>query len=371
MWRASDGSPPGVRVVAHARRMADVTVTRVAAVIPYYQRQPGLLATAVASIANQRIAPGVEVEIIVVDDGSPSPASAEAFPQMPGWCRMRIIVQPNGGISVARNAGLNAVAATTDYVAFLDSDDVWAPEHLKTAIEALNTGADIYFDNSYFDEGEPYFDKLDFIKQVHGSIDIDNPATYFVDGATLFSFSLLETVSHTSQTIFRFPKYARLRFEENLKTSGEDRLYFAEMARSADRVAYHTGIMGARGRGVSVFRSRLGWDVPALERAIDEIRFRSFLLDRLAPPAREKQLIERSIDYFCDHFVFLALRNIASDAGAVGHLSLALVRSYPAFLLKAPGSLLRLSAHRRVLLAAEASRVAAVAAAGDTPGDQA
>jgi succinoglycan biosynthesis protein ExoW len=336
-------------------------VTRIAVIIPYFQRQPGLLANAVGSIAAQRLGDGVAVDIIIIDDGSPSPAAAEAFPAMPGWCRLRVIVQSNGGISAARNAGLVSVGAGTDYVAFLDSDDVWAPDHLATAIKALDAGADMYFDNSYFDEGEPYFDKLDFIRQTHGTIDAGNPSTHYIDGKAFLSFALLETVSHTSQTVFRFAKFTNLRFDTNLKTSGEDRLYFAQMAQTADRVAYHTGIMGARGRGVSVFRSRLGWDVPALERAIDEIRFRSYLIGQLRPPARERQLIRRSIDYFCDHFVFLALRNMASNPADVGRLTTKLVRSYPAFLIKAPGSLLRLRAHRRGLLEAEASRQAELA----------
>jgi succinoglycan biosynthesis protein ExoW len=331
--------------------------TRIAVIIPYFQRRPGLLAAAVASIAAQELGAGVEVEVIIVDDGSPSPAAAEEFPTLPDWCRIRIVKQDNRGISAARNAGLDAVGTDTDYVAFLDSDDIWAPRHLAMAIEAFENAADIYFDNSYFDAGESYFEKLNFIQKYHPAIDVDKPETYYMDGRQFYLASLLETVAHTSQTVFRFANCPSLRFEEGLKTSGEDRLYFAEMARSACRVGYHSGIMGSRGRGVSVYRSRLGWDVAALERTVDEIKCRSLIIDRLDPPQEEKQEIERARQFFSDHFVFLAVRNLTSSPAEVARIFGALVTWRPSFVLSVPGSCLRLSGHRRKLLEAEAVRV--------------
>jgi succinoglycan biosynthesis protein ExoW len=348
----------------HSTRIADVTVTRVAVIIPYYQRQPGLLAKAAASIAAQHVAEGTEAEIIIVDDGSPSPASVEPLPALPNWCTLKVIVQQNRGVSAARNAGLDAVAGNTDYVAFLDSDDIWAPAHLGKAIEALANGADIYFDNSYFEENESYFEGLSFIEKVYGSIDIDKPEMFYIDGRRFYLLSLLETIPHTSQTVFRYSRYHGLRFDDRVKTAGEDRLYFAEMARGASMVACYTGIMGSRGRGVSVYRSRLGWDVAALERTVDEITCRRLLTDRLDPPAEERKVIDRSTRYFCDHFVFLAMRNLFSETAAVFGVCAALIRVYPGFLLRVPGSVLRLPSHRRLLLKTEAARLGRAPAGG-------
>lgn len=71
-------------------------------------------------------------EIIVVDDGSSdgTGAAASAFPQV------RLISLPQSkGTSGARNAGLSA--ASGDVIGWLDSDDVWLPDHTSTAVALL------------------------------------------------------------------------------------------------------------------------------------------------------------------------------------------------------------------------------------------
>lgn len=67
-----------------------------------------------------------ELEILLVDDGSPDACGA----MCDGWAqkdgRIRVIHKENGGLSSARNAGLEA--ATGEYVMFVDSDDLLHPE---------------------------------------------------------------------------------------------------------------------------------------------------------------------------------------------------------------------------------------------------
>ena len=78
-------------------------------------------------------------QLIVVDDGSrdATPAMLERWRAAHGKDNFQIITQPNGGISAARNAGL--AAATGDYVAFVDSDDVLRDGALAKLAEAIAT----------------------------------------------------------------------------------------------------------------------------------------------------------------------------------------------------------------------------------------
>ena len=75
-------------------------------------------------------------EIIVVDDGATDATAAivtawiAAHPTLPA----RLIRQANGGISAARNAGI--LAAGGNWIALLDADDVWEPDHLGQLVAA-------------------------------------------------------------------------------------------------------------------------------------------------------------------------------------------------------------------------------------------
>ncbi|MCM1224688.1 MAG: glycosyltransferase, partial [Lachnospiraceae bacterium] len=90
---------------------------KVSIIIPIYNVET-YLERCVNSIRNQTLR---ELEIILIDDGSP-----DACPQM---CdryaaedeRIKVIHQPNAGVSVARNRGMDA--ATADWIMFVDPDD--------------------------------------------------------------------------------------------------------------------------------------------------------------------------------------------------------------------------------------------------------
>ena len=73
------------------------------------------------------------LEVIVVDDGSTDQTAeiARGFGN-----RIRYIHQENAGSAVARNQGINAAAG--EWVAFLDADDSWLPEHLERCWEVIS-----------------------------------------------------------------------------------------------------------------------------------------------------------------------------------------------------------------------------------------
>lgn len=71
-----------------------------------------------------------EVEVMVIDDGSPVPVEA-TYP----W--VNIHRQPNGGVSVARNYGIENT--TGEYIAFIDADDLVADNYVATLLNKIDT----------------------------------------------------------------------------------------------------------------------------------------------------------------------------------------------------------------------------------------
>ena len=117
---------------------------RIAVVIPYYQREPGILLRALRSVEAQEGIEGVDdVVVVVIDDASPVSASDE-LARWEGQRRfsIKVIQQPNGGPASGRNRGLDGLEENDRYVAFLDSDDEWMPMHLAHALRALSAGHD-------------------------------------------------------------------------------------------------------------------------------------------------------------------------------------------------------------------------------------
>ena len=75
------------------------------------------------------------IEVILVDDGSPDscPQLCDAWVKADG--RVRVVHKPNGGLSSARNAGIDV--AKGDYLMFIDSDDVIKPEMVEEMLASL------------------------------------------------------------------------------------------------------------------------------------------------------------------------------------------------------------------------------------------
>ena len=95
--------------------------TSFAVVIPLYERR-GFIGRAVASVLAQDTP---AKEIIVVDDGSTDGGGDEVAQRFHG---VRVIRQDNAGVGAARNRGM--AEASTTWVALLDADDYWTPDHL-------------------------------------------------------------------------------------------------------------------------------------------------------------------------------------------------------------------------------------------------
>lgn len=79
-------------------------------------------------------------ELILVDDGS-ADGSGELCDKFAAEdTRIRVIHKPNGGVSSARNAGIDAV--TGEYITFCDSDDYLEPDYLETLVQTAKSNPD-------------------------------------------------------------------------------------------------------------------------------------------------------------------------------------------------------------------------------------
>ena len=122
----------------------------VSVIVPVY-RVESYLSYCVNSILNQTYQ---NLEIILVDDGSPDNCPALCDDYATKDKRVKVIHKENGGLSDARNKGLEQ--ATGDYVMFIDSDDFWVDENqlalLIKAVEANPQCDFIGFNVSYYFE---------------------------------------------------------------------------------------------------------------------------------------------------------------------------------------------------------------------------
>ncbi len=103
----------------------------ISVIVPIYKVE-AYLDRCVQSIVNQTY---TNLEIILVDDGSP-----DQCPQMcDTWAkrdaRVRVVHKENGGLSDARNAGLSIAGG--EYIAFVDSDDAVEPDYLSSLYQVM------------------------------------------------------------------------------------------------------------------------------------------------------------------------------------------------------------------------------------------
>ena len=181
-------------------------------------------------------------ELLLVDDGSTDNTRAliaEAFGTEP---RIRYIYQANGGVSHARNTGIRA--AQGDYVAFLDSDDVWKPWKLKAQLACLDRFPEVGMvwtnmeavdpDGRLFDprhlaamysaydffEMDTLFERSMPIREVTQAVPDPDATLYLGD---IYTSMIMGNLVHTSTVLLRRERMEKVKnFDETLKLSGED-----------------------------------------------------------------------------------------------------------------------------------------------------
>lgn len=101
----------------------------VSVIVPVYKVE-NYLTACIESILNQTYK---NIEVILVDDGSPDQCPAMCDEYHKKDSRVRVIHKSNGGLSDARNAGVNI--ASGEYIIFVDSDDVIDTHMIETLLD--------------------------------------------------------------------------------------------------------------------------------------------------------------------------------------------------------------------------------------------
>lgn len=117
-----------------ARELGTQPEARIACIIPTYRRPEGVVASVRSILAQER----QDFVVIVVDDGA-------GLPELPKDPRVfSVSLSRNSAVlGLVRNVGIRLTKS--EYIAFLDDDNTWTPQHLSVAIEELEKGADLVY----------------------------------------------------------------------------------------------------------------------------------------------------------------------------------------------------------------------------------
>ncbi len=195
----------------------------VSIIVPVYNVEK-YLSRCVDSVLNQTYK---NLEIILVDDGSKdgSPQICDGYKNKDS--RIKVIHKQNGGLSSARNAGLDV--AKGDYVAFVDSDD-WIEtdfiERLRTLI--VETNSDMSACTFCRTKGD-----------VAKRLCFDKDVEFIIDKKFDFVFSENSYAGYACNKMFKrdiFEK-KKLRFDESI-FNGEDFPFVLEYLQYAQKIAF-------------------------------------------------------------------------------------------------------------------------------------
>ena len=136
-------------ILSFGRKVRTRESERISVVMPLYNKEAEV-ECALRSVLEQSLAPG---EIIVVDDGSTdgSRAIVERIIAEHPEVEIRLIAQPNGGVSAARNRGI--AEAKGDYISLLDADDMWLTGYIAEVCRLME----------YYPEADAYSTAFDIV----------------------------------------------------------------------------------------------------------------------------------------------------------------------------------------------------------------
>ena len=196
-------------------------------IIPIYNVEK-YLNRCVDSVINQHL---LDIELILVDDGSPDRCPEICDNYSDKYDFIKVIHKKNGGLSEARNYGLEN--AKGEYIIFMDSDDWWNSEVAVRKImdyALKHTDVDMFlFDGLDYIEGEGYFQRNEH--QNFHDIDVSSVKAYY---QSLLNNGNLEVSANTKILKRQFLIDNHLFFTPNLLS--EDNEWMMRILRVAKKV---------------------------------------------------------------------------------------------------------------------------------------
>lgn len=253
---------------------------KVSVVIPFFQRQAGLLKKAVLSALEQK--GDHRMEIVIVDDGSPISARNELADLLPKHADQLIIIeQKNAGCFSAGNTGVNHVSPDIDYIAFLDSDDEWFSGHIEHAVWALDQGYDLYFSDFYqLNQTVTAFNRAKRIDvQKHPQIHPQEPIHEY--NGDMLDQIIRGNILGTSTIVYNRKKFEDLRYIEDYKHTGPEYIFWLQLASRTKKIAFSSAPECRYGEGVNIFSESSWGSDKFLSVLCDEIRSGKYILQHI------------------------------------------------------------------------------------------
>jgi succinoglycan biosynthesis protein ExoW len=329
---------------------------RIAVIVPYFQREAGLLRRALSSVAAQRSPPA---QVIVVDDGSPRTAADELTSELQASLpALTVVRQSNRGVAAARNAGLDALRDDISAVALLDSDDYWLPSHLTHALAALNLGADFFFANSRnTGAADDYFHQHPQRALLCGTAALPEEPRLVRWQAGVSALFGAGCAFQTPTVVYRRSVMPELRFSLSFRRAGEDQLFFWELLTRSSSILFCTEPTLVIGRdGFGTWQNSTLGSVAHLVRLADEIHLRRTVLRSFPVSTADRRLMRRAIATRRDTALYSALHLLRRRQPHALSETLKLLRSDPVCIFCWCIELPRLLSRRRRHLRAAASQ---------------
>lgn len=262
----------------------------ISVIIPVYKVEE-YLEECLRSVINQTYN---NLEIILVDDGSPDHCPQLCDEWSSKDSRIKVIHKENGGLSDARNAGMSI--ATGEYIAFVDSDDYIAPTMYEQLLKGFS-----YAENIAVVSCQINTDNKGIIEPFHHEWDVITPT--ILKSQNFMESKMLEMTSHCAwNKLFKRLYLKNIRFMKG--RNNEDTLFMYELSKVMEAQKMDELILPDRCYFYRIMRPNsicVSTTHPLIADVIDNLKY---ITDdcKICKPQLYDKLYPKYVDYLFEFF---------------------------------------------------------------------